>query len=119
MWSRANSLKLMKPEAVLVDVSIDQGGCFETSRPTNALGPDVRGRRHHPLLRREHAGRGPDHIHLCAHERDAAVCVDLATAGIDEALERSPSLRAGLNVDRGAITHPAVAEALGIGAAAS
>ena len=44
-WSRARQLKLMKPGAVLVDVSIDQGGCFETSRADDALGPDLRGRR--------------------------------------------------------------------------
>ena len=50
-------LALMKPGAVLVDVSIDQGGCFETSRADHARRPDLRGRRHHPLLRGEHAGR--------------------------------------------------------------
>ncbi len=66
-------LALMKRHAVLVDVSIDQGGCFETSRPTTHSQPDLRGRRHHALLRHEHAGRGSDHLHLRAHERDAAV----------------------------------------------
>ena len=66
-------LKLMKPHAVLVDVSIDQGGCFETSRPTTHSEPDVRGRRDHALLRDEHARRGADHLDVRAHERDAAV----------------------------------------------
>ena len=51
-------LGLMKRNAVLVDVSIDQGGCFETSRRDDALRPDLRGRRHHPLLRGQHARRG-------------------------------------------------------------
>ena len=49
---RREQLALMKPQAVLVDVAIDQGGCFETSRPTTHTRPDLRGRRDHPLLRR-------------------------------------------------------------------
>ena len=53
-------LALMKPGAVLVDVAIDQGGCFETSQPDDARRPDLRGRRHRPLLRREHARRRAD-----------------------------------------------------------
>ena len=44
---RRDQLKLMKKGAVLVDVSIDQGGCFETSRADDALRPDLRGRRRH------------------------------------------------------------------------
>ena len=70
---RREQLSLMKRNAVLVDVSIDQGGCFETSRPDDALRPDVRGRRHHPLLRGQHAGRRPGHLDLRADERDAAL----------------------------------------------
>ena len=66
-------LALMKRNAVLVDVSIDQGGCFETSQRDDALRPDLRGRRHHPLLRREHARRGADHVDLRADERDDAL----------------------------------------------
>ena len=66
-------LKLMKRNAVLVDVSIDQGGCFETSRPTTHSQPDLRGRRDHALLRDEHAGRRADHLDVRAHERDAPV----------------------------------------------
>ena len=50
-------LSLMKRHAVLVDVSIDQGGCFETSPSDDRLRPDVRGRRDHALLRHEHARR--------------------------------------------------------------
>ncbi len=68
-----SQLALMKRNAVLVDVSIDQGGCFETSHADDALRPDLRGRRDHPLLRREHARRGADHEHLRADERDDAV----------------------------------------------
>ena len=66
-------LGLMKRQAVLVDVSIDQGGCFETSRPTTHSDPDLRGRRHHPLLRGQHARRGADHLDLRADQRDHAL----------------------------------------------
>ena len=66
-------LPALKPGAVLVDVAIDQGGCFETSRPTTHSDPDLRRRRDRPLLRREHARRGADHVDLRAHERDAAL----------------------------------------------
>ena len=70
---KREQLALMKPGAVLVDVAIDQGGCFETSRPDHAPRPDLRGRRDHPLLRRQHARRGPDHLHPRPHQRDAAL----------------------------------------------
>ena len=69
---RREQLKLMKKGAVLVDVSIDQGGCFETSRADDPLRPDLRGRRRHALLRGQHARRGPDHLDLRADQRDAA-----------------------------------------------
>ena len=66
-------LPRMKRGAVLVDVSIDQGGCFETSRPDDPRRSDLRGRRHHSLLRGEHAGRGPGHLGPGAQQRHAAI----------------------------------------------
>ena len=63
----------MKPRAVLVDVSIDQGGCFETSRADDPLRPDLRGRRDPALLRHQHAGRGADHLDLRPDQRDPAL----------------------------------------------
>ena len=63
----------MKPGSVLVDISIDQGGCFEDSRPTTHAEPDLPGARLGLLLRGEHAGRGPAHLHLRPDQRDAAV----------------------------------------------
>ena len=57
-----SQLGLMKPGAVLVDVSIDQGGCFETSHADDPHRPDLRGRRDQPLLRGQHAGRGAGHL---------------------------------------------------------
>ena len=78
-------LELMKRNAVLVDVSIDQGGCFETSRPTTHSDPtyEVDGITHYCVD--EHARRRPDHLDLRAHERDAAL----------RALARRPRRRGG------------------------
>ena len=52
----------MKSGAVLVDIAIDQGGCFEDSRPTTHDDPDLRGARHGVLLRGQHARRGAAHV---------------------------------------------------------
>jgi alanine dehydrogenase len=107
-------LKLMKPEAVLVDVSIDQGGCFETSRPTTHSDPtfEVDGITHYCVANMP--GAVPITSTYALTNATLPYVIDLADRGIDEALELSPSLRMGLNVDRGEITHPAVAEALGM-----
>jgi alanine dehydrogenase len=66
-------VKTMKPGAVLVDIAIDQGGCFETSRPTTHAEPTYRARRRDPLLRHQHAGRGAAHLDLRADQCDAAL----------------------------------------------
>jgi alanine dehydrogenase len=101
----------MKPGAVLVDVAIDQGGCFETSRPTTHSDPTFDRRRHHPLLRRQHAGRGAAHLEPCAQQRDAALRPGARRPRPCRA-RRRPHLRNGLNVHAGRITHKAVAESL-------
>ena len=62
----------MKPGSVLVDISIDQGGCFEDSRPTTHADPDLPRARLDLLLRGEHAGRGAAHLDLRADQRDPA-----------------------------------------------
>jgi len=110
-------LQLMKKHAVLVDVSIDQGGCFETSRPTTHSEPTY---------------EVDDITHYCVTNMPGAVpitstyaltnatlpyVIELAEHGITQALARDPGLRMGLNVAGGKITHPAVAEALGVVAA--
>jgi alanine dehydrogenase len=106
-------LKLMKKNAVLVDVSIDQGGCFETSRPTTHSEPTF---------------EVEEIIHYCVTNMPGAVpitstyaltnatlpyVIDLAEHGVAAAMDRDRGLRLGLNVHNGKITHPAVAEALG------
>ena len=63
----------MRPGSVLVDIAIDQGGCFEGSRPTTHDDPDVPGARLRLLLRRQHARRGARHVDARADERDAAL----------------------------------------------
>ena len=111
-------LKLMKRGAVLVDVSIDQGGCFETSRPTTHSDPtyEVDGITHYCVTNMP--GAVPITSTYALTNATLPYVIELAERGIDAALENSPGLRAGLNVENGRITHPAVAEALGLAAPA-
>ncbi len=108
-------VKRMKPGSVLVDIAIDQGGCFETSTPTTHAAPTYVGRRRRPLLRRQHARRGRAHLDLRAQQRDPAVRAwrSPARAGARRSA-RIRNLRNGLNVHGGKITHAAVARDLGL-----
>ena len=63
----------MKKGSVVVDVAIDQGGCFETSQADDAHQPGLRRGRRDALLRRQHARRRSDHVHARADERDPSV----------------------------------------------
>jgi alanine dehydrogenase len=105
-------LKLMKPHAVLVDVSIDQGGCFETSRPTTHSEPtyEVDGIVHYCVTNMP--GAVPITSTYALTNATLPYVIDLAEHGVEEALGANPGLRMGLNVRDGQITHPAVAEAL-------
>jgi alanine dehydrogenase len=111
---RRDQLRLMKPGAVLVDVAIDQGGCFETSRPTT---------HHEPTFEVDGI------IHYCVTNMPGAVpitstnaltnatlpyAIALADHGVEEAIRRDPGLRPGVNVAAGKVTHPAVAEGVGM-----
>jgi alanine dehydrogenase len=111
---RREQLAIMQPGAVLVDVAIDQGGCFETS---------------HPTTHREPTFEVDGIIHYCVANMPGAVpitsthaltnatlpyAIALADHGLAGAIERVPGLRPGVNVANGAITHPAVAEAHGM-----
>jgi alanine dehydrogenase len=108
-------LGLMRRHAVLVDVSIDQGGCFETSHPTTHSNPtfEVDGITHYCVANMP--GAVPITSTYALTNATLPYVLALADHGIDEALERDPGLRLGLNVKDGEITHPAVAEALGSG----
>jgi alanine dehydrogenase len=105
-------LKLMRPHAVLVDVSIDQGGCFETSRPTTHTNPtfEVDSITHYCVTNMP--GAVPITSTYALTNATLPYVVELAERGVDEALESNPGLRLGLNVAEGRITHPAVAQAL-------
>jgi alanine dehydrogenase len=106
-------LALMKRHAVLVDVSIDQGGCFETSRPTTHSDPtyEVDGITHYCVTNMP--GAVPITSTYALTNATLPYVLELADAGVEQALAESEPLRRGLNVKAGEITHPAVAEALG------
>jgi alanine dehydrogenase len=105
------ALSIMKPKAVLVDVAIDQGGCFETSHATTHDQPtyEVEGRVHYCVANM------PGAVPLTSSEalNNATLPYGLALAdkGIG-AIEDDAGLRAGLNIHRGMITNQAVADSL-------
>lgn len=105
-------VKRMKKGAVMVDVAIDQGGCFETSRPTTHKDPTY-------IV--------DDVVHYCVANMPGGVArtstialtnatlpfaLELADQGVTAALRDNEHLRNGLNVHAGQVTHRAVAEAL-------
>jgi alanine dehydrogenase len=106
-------VKRMRPGSVMVDIAIDQGGCFETSRPTTHAKPTYV----------EHGV-----IHYCVTNMPGAVArtstfalnnatlpfvLALADKGWRRALKDNPHLSHGLNIDAGRVTHAAVAQDLG------
>jgi alanine dehydrogenase len=99
---------------VLVDVSIDQGGCFETSHPTTHSDPtyEVDGITHYCVANMP--GAVPITSTYALTNATLPYVIDIAERGVQGALEASPGLRLGLNVKDGRITHPAVAQALGV-----
>jgi len=106
-------LKSMKRGAVLVDVAIDQGGCFETSRPTTYAEPtfEVDGILHYCVANMP--GAVPVTSSHALNHATLPYGLALADQGI-KALLKDQGLRAGLNVHRGRITHEAVAASLGL-----
>jgi alanine dehydrogenase len=108
-------VKAMKPGSVLVDVAIDQGGCFETSHATTHANPTY---------------KVHDVVHYCVANMPGAVArtstfalnnatlpfaLALANKGYKAALAADPHLLNGLNIHHGKVTCQAVAEALGQG----
>jgi alanine dehydrogenase len=104
-------LSLMRRHAVLVDVSIDQGGCFETSRPTTHSDPtfEVDGITHYCVTNMP----GAVPITSTYALTNATLPYALALSeGVEQAISQSEALRLGVNVRAGEIVHPAVARAL-------
>jgi alanine dehydrogenase len=108
----AETVKAMKPGAVIVDIAIDQGGCAETSRPTTHSSPTY---------------AVDEIVHYCVTNMPGAVSrtstfalnnvtlpfvLALANKGYRRALGEDINLRRGLNIHEGKVTHRAVAEAL-------
>jgi len=96
-----------------VDVSIDQGGCFETSRPTTHADPTyvVDGVVHYCVANMP--GAAPRTSSEALNNATLPFGLSLADHGLD-ALKKSKHLARGLNVLGGKITHPAVAQALNL-----
>jgi len=109
---RREQLKLMKRNAVLVDVAIDQGGCFETSHPTTHHDPtfEVDGITHYCVANMP--GAVPITSTYALTNSTLPYVLAIADHGIGEAARRDPGLRLGINVAGGRVTHPAVAEAV-------
>jgi alanine dehydrogenase len=109
---RREQLGLMKRRAVLVDVSIDQGGCFETSRPTTHSVPtyELDGITHYCVTNMP--GAVPVTATYALTNATLPYVLQLAERGIVAALADSAALRAGVNVADGRVVHPAVADAL-------
>jgi alanine dehydrogenase len=111
---RREDLKKMPHRAVVIDVAIDQGGCFETSRPTTHAKPTY-------IV--------DDIVHYCVTNMPGAVgrtstyaltnvtlpyAMQLANKGVEAAIRENPGLAAGVNIKAGQVTNPAVAATFGL-----
>ncbi len=106
-------LGLMKRHAVLVDVSIDQGGCFETSRPTTHSNPtyEVDGIIHYCVTNMP--GAVPVTSTYALTNATMPYVIHVANAGVHAAVNESPGLKLGVNVAAGQVTYAPVADAVG------
>ncbi len=107
-------LKTMKPGAVLVDIAIDQGGCFETSRATTHEDPiyEVDGILHYCVANMP--GAVPRTSTYALNNATLPFVLAIANKGPRGALNDDPHLAGGLTVAEGAIAHAAVAQDLGL-----
>jgi alanine dehydrogenase len=107
-------LKLMRAGTVMVDVAIDQGGCFATSHPTTHEHPTyiVDGIVHYAVANMP--GGLPMTATLALTNATLPYVLQLANLGYQHALKASPALLQGLNIFHGIITHKKVAEAFGL-----
>jgi alanine dehydrogenase len=105
-------VRAMKPGAVVVDISIDQGGCFETSRPTTHAVPTYveEGVVHYCVTNMPGAVARTSTVAL--NNATLPYVLAIADHGWQRALREDAHLRNGLNICRGRVTHPAVARDL-------
>ena len=111
---KRDQLGLMKERAVLVDVSIDQGGCFETSKPTTHSDPvyAVDGVTHYCVANMP--GAVPVTSTFALTNATLPYVLALADQGLEGAIQKLPGLAPGVNVADGKVTHEAVAEGTGL-----
>jgi len=111
---KREQLKLMNPRSVLVDVSIDQGGCFETSRPTTHSDPtyEVEGIIHYCVTNMP--GAVPITSTYALTNATLPYVLALADRGLKGAIDSHPGLAKGVNVMGGRVTLAAVAEGTGV-----
>src|SRR3954454_22371725 len=107
-------LSRMRPGSVLVDISIDQGGCFEDSRPTTHDNPTYRVHNSIFYCVANMPGAVPHTSTYALTNVTVPYAVELANHGWRGALRADPSLAKGLNVHGGAVTNAPVAEAHGM-----
>lgn len=114
MLIKKSMLKTMKPGTVMVDIAIDQGGCFETSHATTHNDPVyvVDGVTHYCVANMP--GAVPLTSALALNNAVLPYALALADKGWKKALLEDPNLRRGLNVCKGKITHRGVAESLNL-----
>ena len=107
-------LKEMQPGTVLVDVAIDQGGCFETSRPTTHSEPtyEVDGILHYAVA--NIPGAVPNTSTMALTNATLRYAIALADKGWRQACKDDPALYKGLNVVQGKVTFKAVADVFGL-----
>lgn len=110
----AEMVRKMRPGSVLVDVAIDQGGCFETSRPTTHTEPTyvVDQKVHYCVTNMPGAvGRTAT---FALNNATLPFILDLANKGVRQAMLDNVNLLNGLNIYQGHITHPGVSSAYGL-----
>ena len=106
-------ISTMNPGSVVVDVSVDQGGCVETTQPTTHSNPTylVDGVIHYCVS--NIPGAVPRTSTYALSNATLPYVVKLANMGAEAAIQCDPSLAKGVNICKGKITYPAVADALG------
>ena len=107
-------LKLMEPGSVLVDVAIDQGGCFETSHPTTHANPTyvVDGIVHYAVA--NIPGAVPHTSTIALTNATLRYALALADKGWQQACKDDEALRLGLNIVEGKVVFKGVADAWGL-----
>jgi alanine dehydrogenase len=101
----------MKPGSVLVDIAVDQGGCFEDTRPTTHQEPTYKVHNTIFYCVANMPGAVPNTSTYALTNVTLRYAVSLANLGVKAAFDRDPALAAGLNIAAGHVAHHSVSEA--------